>query len=201
MKVGEFQKAIGASSRTYGNFIGQNGPYKGCNSCVYQNAFAFFKHRELNGIKVAKKKVKKEEEGKVLDVSAIKLEGEDETKVPVYDNCDEIRRKIRAYLTEPSITQAGFLREIAKTYPVTKNIQSKLLNDFLGKKGHDAGNTSSVYYASYVFFEKIRIRDNKPKSKSRLENEKMYDGSDIGLGPGFDVKHRSSRKVWVTCMR
>jgi hypothetical protein len=43
----------------------------------------------------------------------------------------------------------------------------------LGKRGPRAGNTSSVYYGSCVFFEKIRIRDGKAKTKTRLEMEEL----------------------------
>ncbi|KAH8598874.1 hypothetical protein B0O99DRAFT_480626, partial [Bisporella sp. PMI_857] len=124
------------------------------------------------GLKVTKKKVKKDEQAKELDVSAIKLLGEEDVAVEVYDSCDEIRRKINAYLREPNVTQAGFLREIAKTYSDGRRIQSKVLNDFLSKKGATAGNTSAPFYASYVFFEKKRIREGKEKSKHRLEMER-----------------------------
>ncbi|RAL63328.1 hypothetical protein DID88_003753 [Monilinia fructigena] len=188
MKVTEFQKKIGVNSRSYGSFMGQNGKSKGDKSNVYYNAFAFFKKRELQGVKPPKKaKVSKAEEEKKFDVSAIKLDGEFTTSVPIYDTCDEVRKKISAYLREPGVTQAAFLREIAKTYPEEKKIHSKILNDFLGKKGPTAGNTSSAYYASYVFFEKIRIRDGKPKSKHREEMEKQWASSG-----GVDTKLPSS---------
>ncbi|EDN98083.1 hypothetical protein SS1G_12940 [Sclerotinia sclerotiorum 1980 UF-70] len=147
------------------------------------------------GIKPQKKaKVSKAEEAKKFDVSAIKLDGESTTSVPVHDSCDEIRKKISAYLREPGFTQAAFLREIAKTYPEEKKIQSKVLNDFLSKKGATAGNTSSAYYASYVFFEKIRLGDGKPKSKHREEMEKQWasEGS-------VDTKTSSSRPYFCHC--
>ncbi|KAF7959251.1 hypothetical protein EAE96_002765 [Botrytis aclada] len=189
MKVTEFQKQIGTNSRSYGAFMGQSGKFKGDQSNVYLNAFTFFKKRELQGVKPPKKpKVSKAEEQKKFDVSAIKLDGESTTSVPVYDSCDEVRKKIRAYLREPGVTQAAFLREIAKTYPEEKRIQSKVLNDFLGKKGPSAGNTSSTYYAAYVFFEKVRIRDGKPKSKHREEMEKQWASEG-----GVDTKTPSSR--------
>ncbi|PQE30577.1 calcineurin is a calcium-dependent protein [Rutstroemia sp. NJR-2017a WRK4] len=175
MKVSEFQRAIGASSRSYTSFMGQNGRDKGSMSDVYPNAFAFFKKRELQGIKPPKKKkISKEEENKQYDVSGIHLDGEEDASVPIYDSCDEIRKKINAHLTHPGVTQAGFCREIAKTYPDGKKIAPKTLHDFLSKKGPTAGNTSSVYYAAYVFFEKMRIRDKKPKSKHREEMEKVW---------------------------
>jgi hypothetical protein len=92
----------------------------------------------------------------------------------------------RAYLVLPGVTQAGFLREVAKTYPDGKKIQSKVLNDFLGKRGASAGNTSSVFYSSYVFFEKMRIRDGNPKSKHRQEMEKLHPR-------GFNTSRRHDR--------
>jgi hypothetical protein len=176
--------------------MGQNGPDKGSGSCVYVNAFQFFKKRELQGIKAPKKKrVTKAEEEEKNDVSNIHLDGESDVDVPVYDTCDEARKKISAYLRESGVTQAGFLREIAKTYPDGKKIQSKVLNDFLNKKGPNAGNTSSVFYASYVLFEKMRVRDGKPKSKFREEMEKIWNGTNNWEDgkPGFDVKRSSHR--------
>jgi hypothetical protein len=174
MKIGELQKAMGVTAKPYNTFMGKNGPDDGMNTATFPSAYRFFKKREAEGIKVPKKKVKKEEEAYKNDVSAIHLDGEADVFVPIYDSCDEIRKKISAYFAEPQVTQAGFLREIAKTYSDGRKIQSKVLNDFLNKKGPSEGNTGSVFYSSYVFFEKIRIRDNKPKSKHRNEMEKRH---------------------------
>jgi len=185
MKVGEFQKALGVSSNAYSRFMGQSGRDKGSGCDTYFEAYKFFKKRQLQGIKPSKKKVKKGEE-RNDDLSGIHLDGESEVSVPVYDTCDEIRRKIRAYLVLPGVTQVGFLREAAKTYPDGKKIQPKVLNDFLGKRGASAGNTSSVFYSSYVFFEKMRIRGRNPKSKHRQEMEKLHPR-------GFDTSRRHDR--------
>jgi hypothetical protein len=197
MKVGEFQKAIGTNSKSYTAFMGQKGANKGVNSMVYQNAFAFFKHRELNGVKAPKKKVKKDEEAVATDVSGIQLEGEEDNEVPVYDTCDETRKKIRAYLARPDITQAGFCREIAKTYGDGRKVTG--LAAFLGKKGPTAGNTAAVFYASYVFFEKLRIREGKPKSKFRLEMEDIHDGcTPYGKStPGMELKTVMSNQRYL----
>lgn len=189
MKIGEFQDTLGVSSQAYSRFMGQNGKEKGLGCDTYVQAHRFFKKRELLGIKLPKKKVKKADVAALQEVSAIQLEGEAEISVPVYDSCDEMRKKITSYLREPSVTQAAFLREIASTYSDGRKIQSKQLQDFLGKKGASAGNTSSVFYAGYVFFEKMRIKDNKPKSKHRMEMERIHPG-------GFDVKRSSSRSVY-----
>jgi hypothetical protein len=89
-----------------------------------------------------------------------------------FSSCDEIRKKVNQYLQTPGVTQASFLKDIAIQVGEGINIQGKQLTDFRTKKGPDAGNTSRVYYGSYVFFEKLRLRDDKPKSKHRLEMEK-----------------------------
>ena len=156
------------------------------------NAFVFFKKRELTGKKVPKKKVKKEDEEKKHDMTGVHLDGESDGDVPVYDTCDRVRRKIRAYLAEPSVTEAGFLRAIAQTHPQGKKFQSKPLNDFMGKQGANAGNTSGVFYAAYVFFEKKRLKEGKPKSKHREEMEKIHGKS------GFDIE-RGSHLAYYTC--
>ena len=124
-------------------------------------------------------------------MSGVELEGEDNESVPVYDTCDEIRRKIAAHLREPDVTQAGFLRELAETLqdPSAK-LQSKQLKDFQTKKGSLEGQTSRIYYAAYVFFEKQRLQQGKPKSKKRIETEKAW-----ALKGGIDTKRRGGN-MW-----
>jgi hypothetical protein len=194
MKKGEFEKAIGSSSRSLNTFMGQNGPMKGMGSSTYDNAFIFFKKRELQGIKQPRKKVKKADEQQKIDVSGIHLDGEDEDEVEVYETCDEVRKKVNAYLREPNVTQAGFCREISKTFHTGRKVSPKTLTDFLSKKGPSAGNTSAAFYAAYVYFEKLRIKEGKPKSKLRQEMEEIWDGSRSWEGrAGFDIKTPSNR--------
>ena len=74
-----------------------------------------------------------------------------------------------------------------------KKLQSKLLKDFQAKKGPLPWNTSSVYYGSYVFFEKLRLRDGKPKTKKRLGTEAAW-----GFEGGIDRKRLGSiSAVWA----
>lgn len=115
--------------------------------------------------------------------------GEETDSVPVYDTCDDIRRQITAYLKKPGITQAQFGRDLLKQFHTDrapKGISGSQMQAFRGKKGPDAGNTSSVFYGAYVFFEKMRIKQNKPKSEKRKEMEEVW-------GPGgFDIEHNSA---------
>lgn len=64
------------------------------------------------------------------------------------------------------------------------------------KKGPAAGNTSSVFYAAYVFFEKLRVRDNKPKAKKRQEMETEWpDGFNTGQQLSGGVTVHVTEKV------
>jgi hypothetical protein len=195
MKVGEFQRAIDVSGPGYSRFLAQNGRDKGFGSDTYYRAWKFFKKRELQGKKMPTKKrvktaassaaaaqgtvVKKSgsETSNGKDLSNIQLEGEEDDEVPVYDTCDEIRKKISAHLRKEGIVVAAFLRDLQAQYHTTKaptKIQSVQLNSFRNKKGPSAGNTSCVFYASYCFFEKLRIAEGKKKSTHRLDMEDIY---------------------------
>ncbi|KAI1771747.1 hypothetical protein F4818DRAFT_202785 [Hypoxylon cercidicola] len=117
---------------------------------------------------------KKSEQNKLLDVSGVALDGQDTEEVPVYDTCDEIRKKIRAFLRKPDVSQQAFCRAISECCADEHKVQSRQLNSFLGKKGPMEGNTSTAFYGSYVFFEKLRMKEGKPKSQMRQEMENIH---------------------------
>ncbi len=112
----------------------------------------------------------------LLDVSRVELPGEMHDSVPVFETCDMVRSKIRTFLRRPGMTQAAFLRAIAATYSDGRRLQGAQLNRFLSMKGPHAGNTSGIFYAAYVYFEKVRIRDGKPKGADRIEMERHHPG-------------------------
>ncbi|KAK0624774.1 hypothetical protein B0T17DRAFT_531014 [Bombardia bombarda] len=131
-----------------------------------------------------------------VDISDIHLPGEETDRVPVYDSCDEVRRKINAHLKKPGVTQAQFCRDIlAQLHAATKpkNIQSSQLARFRGMKGANSGATSSVYYGAYVFFEKVRVKEGKAKTKHRSDMEELWKGT------GMDREH-DGRTTGFWCM-
>lgn len=78
MKVGEFCNAIGVSGNAYRRFMASNGKDKGMFSDVYPQAWAFFKKRELAGIKPVKKRKSAtgaSESDKLLDLSQVHVDG------------------------------------------------------------------------------------------------------------------------------
>ncbi|OTB01414.1 hypothetical protein M426DRAFT_220750 [Hypoxylon sp. CI-4A] len=204
------------------HFLAKHGSMDGAQSGVYVNSWAWFKQRELAGLKMpdVKKRQKIEADAVaaaaeaasestpnagpkkasravaplylITDISNIYIPGEEEDDVWVYDTCDEIRKKINAHLKTPGLTAAQFLREIHAQlhHPKGKGFQSKSLNDFRGKKGANAGATSQLFYAAFVYFEKKRLAEGKPKSQHRITME--------GIWPnGFDLKHDARHGVIV----
>jgi hypothetical protein len=199
MKVGEFQNELGVSSKGYGEFMKQSGPEKGTGSNTYYAAFEFFKKRELAGVKMPRKKTKTEEKTKdgkggekdKYDVSGVNLDGEQDERVPIFDTCDEVRRKINAHLRDAPTTNAGFVRQIAQTFPSAPEMAGRHLTAFLGKKGPTNGAENPVFYAAYVYFEKLRLKNKKPKSKKRQEMEEIW-GREGGM-----ERCRQPQRVWA----
>ncbi|CAL1696077.1 unnamed protein product [Somion occarium] len=111
----------------------------------------------------------------------IELEGEDEGEVPVYDDCNEIRRKIRLLQKDPNFKITHWLKEIG-------DINSNSCQRFMKASGANGGASNGTYYAAYVYFEKVRIFEGKKKTAKRERNE-------IEHPRGFPL--RASRGVWI----
>lgn len=176
MKIGEFQDKLRVSARSYQSFMRQNGPHAGIGNNTYSAAHQFFVKREAKGLKMPKaKKAAAKDVGKFSVDDMPKLDGETEGNVQVYDTCDDVRNKINAHLRQPGITQASFCRELSKCQATGEGVvQSAQLTSFLRKKAPMAGNTSKVFYCAYVFFEKLRLKEAKKKSKKREEMEAIW---------------------------
>ena len=195
MSRDEFCDLIGVDDTQYDDFVKQRGKIGGRDSIVSQNAKDFFKRRELNGTKepAAKRRrtskdsdktakddsssKKAQDKGGIPDFSDIHLDGEDTDAVPVHDSCAEIRKKISNYLRRDGVEQSKLLKAFKEQYHTDKQparMDSSKLQRFRGAKGPDGGNTNCIYYGAYVFFEKLRIKEGKPKSKHRQEMEEVW---------------------------
>ncbi|KAK1584883.1 uncharacterized protein LY79DRAFT_560309 [Colletotrichum navitas] len=131
--------------------------------------------------------------GPLPDLSGIHLNGDEDMSVPIFDTCDDVRTKIRRQLRRDGVTKAAFLRALVKAaYPPgsTHKIAPNLLDNFLRREGPVAGNTSSVFYAAYVFFEKLRIRDGRPKTQKREDME-------IQWPVGFETREQLDRCSYI----
>ena len=118
----------------------------------------------------------------IPDLSDIHIDGEDTDTVPIRDSCGEMRKKISSYLRRKGVKQTELLRAFKDQYHTDKQplrMDSGRLNKFRAAQGPDGGNTNTIYYAAYVFFEKLRIKEGKPKSQHRLDMEKAWlEGAD-----------------------
>ncbi|KAG8912044.1 hypothetical protein FRC01_005329 [Tulasnella sp. 417] len=106
------------------------------------------------------------------------LEGEDEGEVPIYDDCNTIRRKIRALQKTPGFKITHWLKEIG-------NINSNSYGRFMALKGAYSGAENGTYYAAYVYFEKVRIFEGKKKTATRIAAEE-----------GRALERRQPRGTW-----
>ncbi|KAJ9609865.1 hypothetical protein H2200_006194 [Cladophialophora chaetospira] len=128
------------------------------------------------------------------DVSDIHLPGEETDTIPIFDTCDDIRMKINRFMRDtPFSTNAAFMRLVNPALPEhsSKKGSAQTMTKFLNAKGPKKGVESNVFYASYVFFEKLRVKQGKSKSKKREEMEGVW-------GPeGMSLRETLRRGVWA----
>lgn len=116
----------------------------------------------------------------------VQLRGQDVGKrmVPIYDTCDEVRRKTKMFLKRARVNQARFLRGLGRVragynrdgtgYDKGTPVSKASFEAFMRLRGPSAGSESIVFYLCYVFFEKLRIKEGKPKSELREEMEELW---------------------------
>ncbi|KAK4917459.1 hypothetical protein LTR49_014679 [Elasticomyces elasticus] len=106
------------------------------------------------------------------ELSSIHLGGEEEEQVEIYDTCDDVRKKINDHLK--NTTRAAFGRELAELLP---NDTVQELED------------TPAYYAGYVFFEKLRVKQGKKKSVKRQKMEDAWESKGGVPREGSHNKH------------
>ena len=102
----------------------------------------------------------------------IHLEGEEDGEVPIFDTCDDVRKKINECLKGPT-SQTQLCREISEMMP-HESLRQRQLANFLKFKGPKAGAHSPVFYGDYVFFEKLRLSQEKKKGAKREKLEEIW---------------------------
>ncbi|KDQ20143.1 hypothetical protein BOTBODRAFT_27553 [Botryobasidium botryosum FD-172 SS1] len=130
-------------------------------------------------------KSKEKEKAEPKHWSEIVLEGEEDGHVPVYDDCNDIRRKIRELQKTPGFKVTHWLKEIG-------GINNNSMGRFMKDSGPNAGATNGTYVAAYKYFEKVRIAEGKKKTPKRLRNEDEHPN-------GFPLENR--RRMWVLAAR
>ncbi|OWY98170.1 hypothetical protein PHMEG_00031128 [Phytophthora megakarya] len=205
MTQSAFLKLCNINSNWYDRFMNLKGSYTGCDNQTCEDAAIFFYRREkqqeqektkIKAMKPKDRKRKtteeKEQKSKKLKtgdellkkIEQVQLPDMDEQgNVPVYDDCDEIRKKINYYLGEKTVTKAAFLRALG-------DVNSNSLRSFMNlKRDVGSGAANVVYRTTYIFFEKKRILEDGKKNKKRLENE-VKQGRQ-----GFALRHDNGMRL------
>ncbi|TFK57314.1 hypothetical protein OE88DRAFT_119252 [Heliocybe sulcata] len=101
--------------------------------------------------------------------------------VSIYDDCNDIRRKIRALQKTPGFKITPWLRDIG-------NVNSNSYGRFMKATGPSGGAENGTYVCAYKYFEKVRILEGKKKTPKRIRAEQEVIG-------GHDLVDR--RRMWV----
>ena len=180
----DFLRTIGCSSDSLSRFMKLRGSWNGNHNRVYWSAQRFFasvsedslvllrKRRpseEANGSATKKSRLQIKAERRVLEsrneqlfrkVAAVRLEEHVDGSVPVFDDCDEVRRKSQTFIDQSGLRIKEWLRLIG-------DVNTKSWNDFISYRGPASGAANRAYYFAYVFLEKVRIVREERKSASR----------------------------------
>ena len=196
----EFLRIIGCNSNSYGRFMKLKGPTSGSENGVYWGAHRFFfkrdqqKKAEAKKLSAADKKRKAQEnsadqslkKSKIVDllkaVADITLEAGPDGSVPVFDDCDDVRKKSLEFMAANGMSKAEWLRLIG-------DIASKSWRDFVAFKGAGKGAANSSYPSAYYFLEKVRIVKGEKKSSKRIKAEAEHP-------QGYPLRHDNGMR-WV----
>lgn len=125
-----------------------------------------------------------------IPLSRIRLPLESQDAVPIFDHCDILRAKVNSFLMyHPSMSTGDFARLLSaqihgkprggKTETDGRGreigtVTATDLRAFLRRKGPANGVETKLVYAAYVFFEKLRISENRGKGVVRMEMEDVW---------------------------
>ena len=123
--------------------------------------------------------IKQEAEELIRRINAV----EDVNESVVYDTCPEVVNGIKSFLLRDGVNKAMLCSALGN---INNNSMARFLS---GKKQDQCGNVT--YRAAYIFLEKLRILEDRPKSKTRLRNE---------VANPSGVRHSVSGNFFVACV-
>jgi hypothetical protein len=100
----------------------------------------------------------------------------------VYDDCNQIRRKINTFLRSGRLNQTKLLKFLG--------VNSNSFHRFMNQKGINGGSGNGMYTAAYDFFERLRVLEGKAKTQKRLGAEQRF-------GPGGRPTETQPRRFIV----
>ena len=199
-----FQKVIGVNANTYGTFM--TGKYKHASSALsngtYWNAGYFFWSDEqlkpedsiIKKLKASASAAEKAGDGAagkkppLPDVTDIQLDSHD-----VYLNPKEVRAEVSTLKTKYKCTNADLAKAVWPEKAAATSQPGAPVGRFLAQGGEFGGEEMDFYRPCALFCEKVRVFENRPKSKKRkaLQEEAQATGRApfLGLNP--------NKKYWM----
>ncbi|MCJ1327531.1 hypothetical protein MMC10_004201 [Thelotrema lepadinum] len=113
----------------------------------------------------------------LVDISDVHLDGENNDAVPMYETPADVRRHMTTFFDNSKVSQKAFVEAISAASNTACSVSQ--LSTFR-KKGGKRGSTSvdgadsRVFYAAWVYFEKIRIKNGDKKNAHRMQMEKIW---------------------------
>ena len=186
-----FLKANDINSNSFRNFMSYKGKYTGMDNQTYKGALLFFEKYDKNT--KAKRSTKTTEDkyadklkklDKANEAQSLldKLKSVEYTQGPIYDTCEEVRKKLLTLVGSKVFTQVKLCQLLGTN--------ANSLRNFIKVKGKWEGRGNQVYGKAYHFFERLRLADNVPKSKARVKNEGII--GQLGFPNTPEPKH-----VWA----
>jgi len=194
VKVTHWLKQINVNSNSYQRFMKLKGTWNGTGNGTYWGAMRYFKKQKKikdsmsknDKIKLKKSKDKKNNENKIIIENMMnkikKIEKDYDNNGPIYDDCNEIRKKIKAFLGKGLMKHSQFFKILGE------NLQHNSFNKFMSFGPERlSGASNKTYRLAYHFFEKLRLSEGKTKTKKRLKNEAEFPD-------GFPLRHDDGRR-------
>lgn len=201
-KITHWLKAVGVNNNSYQRYMRLKGTWNGRQNGTYWAALRYFakqekeekKKKERNKRKpAATKKMeaaikKQEKEAKKAEMERIlkmikRVEADHNDAAPIYDDCNDVRRAIKAFLKRGIMTKGRFLKEIG-------NVQSNQYTNFasMGPLAL-AGASNQIFPKAYRWLDKLRIAEGVKKTAKRKKNERERP-------EGFPLRHDNGYR-WV----
>lgn len=132
---------------------------------------------------------------------SVSLPGEETESVPVYDTCDTVREAITSLLSPRADPATSYVRQSYTKKALAEymgDITSQSLQRFRDHEGNGemSGAEMKAYYLGYVFFEKLRIHEGRPKTEARIAAEAEFGGRGRELRDPTR-KRGGTRGIWV----
>lgn len=199
---------LDVSSKSYYKFMNPKNykePWNACQSETYWQAARFLerkRHEKKDKKESGKKRAavventtndtmppppakKSKADAQALMEQIMAYQATDVSETRVYDSCQDIIKKCKEFLAQKGVTKAAFLST------ALGGLNSNSLGRFLMTKKQD-GAGQLAYRRAWVFFEKKRLMEGKPKSKTRVKHEAQYP-------QGYPLEAPSEYSWYVRC--